>query len=277
MHLMKAGSAPTLDLRKFPRLTTVATMESRDLEDLVQFQHSDGFWRHAGRQCLQTRQEHKFDLCNYHLRSMIIVLIRSKVWLTQLSLHSIGELMQHPSEINQGSNVAAVALPNLRHLSVTPCQYRAPMAPLYTFVRSRGVSLMHGWPLPASWLYTLFGLQIFELFERPREDLDLNLMEYSAFEFVRDIHWPSLRSVRVNKAEINAEDLRRFLLFTNKDRFECMEELIVKEPVIDEREWLDLRIELESRMLRPGKLELTEAYKSKKPNNDECALTEEAS
>jgi len=55
------------------------------------------------------------------------------------------------------------------------------------------------------------------------------------------------------------------LLFTNEDRYAHLEELVIKNPIMAETDWIELRAELQNKVPGPVRLELTDAHKETQP------------
>jgi len=56
-------------------------------------------------------------------------------------------------------------------------------------------------------------------------------------------------------------DLQSVLLFTNEDRYAHLEEPVIKNPIMAETDWIELRAQLQNKVPGPVRLELTDAHK----------------
>lgn len=243
-RLMQAGRAPAIDLHKFPRLIKVETVDDRDVSFIkCEDRAVPRRYYCRDREYLEIRHCQTMDLINFHMRTMMIALSQCSAPLTRLNLHSTAEIHQHPWEA-QKACVSASQMPQLRHLSITPPP-KGPPRQQFTF-QSRTGWLPWGPPQPSSWLFSLRSLHTFEVTE---------LLDYeppfTVFEFLRKVHWPALRYLRLTNLHVDVDDLRTFLLVTNKQSFDHMEELIITNPVVQGGDWEALKEDLQQAVLGP--------------------------
>lgn len=266
-YVMDAGGSPSLNLHKFLRLSKVETVHRADFK-LLPYRDRKGRHASTDRVSLETRLHPWVGIQNNHLKVMMKAISDCGISLTRLSLHSTAEIFDHVHE--SLSNSVHAALPNLLHLSITP----PPEGPArQQHVQANDRSRIPVWSelaSPASWLSSLRSLHTFEVFEGSGEvmmDLDY---DFSVFGQLRDVYWPSLRTLRLQHIQSNVSDLRRFLLVTNRDRFQHLDELTITEPRMAEAGWNELRAELQNTVPGPARLELTPIMVEEPPSGMCC-------
>lgn len=254
-YTMDAGGSPSLNLHKFPRLSKVETVHRADFMQLP-YRDSKDKLASIDRQSLETRLEPWSGIQNNHLKVMMTAISRCNISLTRLSLHSTAEILDHVRE--SLSLPVHAALPNLLYLSITPPPEGRARQQYVWGNRRRPISIWSRIAEPASWLSSLRNLHTFEVLENPSEPTFYSLdRNFSVFGLLRDIGWPSLRTLRLKYIQSKVSDLRHFLLVTNRYRFRNLDELTIKEPRMDETGWNELRYELEKMQPGPARLELT--------------------
>jgi len=251
-YIMNAGASPSLNLHKLPRLSTVETVHRADSK-LLQYRDSNGKYASIDRESLETRLQPWSGIQNNHLKVMMTAISHCGISLTHLSLHSTAEIFDHVHE--SLSNSVHATLPNLLHLSITPPQVWRARNQYFWSINGRR-SIYSALASPASWLSSLRSLHTFEVVEDSSEDTMFTVFDFSVFGLLRDIHWPSLRILRLKYIQGQVSDLRRFILVTNRDRFQHLDELSITEPRMNEADWNELRAELQATP-GPAQLELT--------------------
>ena len=177
--------------------------------------------------------------------------------LTRLTLHSIKELCSNVFDDEDPATVCAMQLPYLRHLAViAPREGPADDA---WFPDHGHITNGRGLPTPASWLFSLQSLRTFEVTMRP--ECHNTMISVSVSEVIEHIKWPSLKSIRLEGTALRPDCLERFLLATNRDRYEHLDELVIIDPITDEAYWNQLILKLENTQPGPTRLELTKALK----------------
>lgn len=257
-YVMDAGDSLSLNLHKFPRLSKVETVHRADFMQLPYFDRQ-GRLASTDRESLETRLDPWSGIQNNHLKVMMTAINESGISLTRLSLHATAEIFDHVHE--SLSRSAHAALPNLLHLSITPPPEGRHWHAREQYIwdnHRRPISIWLGIASPASWLSSLRSLHTFEAFEKPGARIFYDLDDdFSVFGLLRDVHWPSLRTLRLKYIQSKVSDLRHFLLVTNRYRFRNLDELTITEPRMDEAGWNELRYELEKTRPGPARLELT--------------------
>jgi len=260
LDFLQAGTAPPLYLQELTKLSKVQTISDKNL-GVVEYKDRTGQHRYRDRLCIETRNQQYPYISNTHLRSMMMAIKHTHITLTRLSLQSTAEICRPPFEVLNPAIHAEVQLPHLLHLTITAPSPGPPQS--HWIYRDQTSWLQWGRPLPASWLSSLTQLHTFEVTENPGDE-----SEFTVFEFLRDIHWPCLRKLRLKNVHGQVSDLQRFLVLTNVDRYGHLEELVVRNPVMAEADWVELRAELQNKLPGPVRLELTEAYKETQPLYD---------
>ena len=253
LDFLQAGTAPPLYLQGLTKVSKVETVSDKDL-GVVEYKDRTGQFRYRDRRCLEPRCQQYSYICNTHLKAMMIAIKHTHITLTRLSLQSTAEICRPPFGVSTPITIAEVQLPHLLHLSITSPSPGPPQS--HWIYRSRTSWLEWGRPVPLSWLSSLKSLHTFEVTENPGYD-----SEFTVFEFLRDIHWPSLRRLRLKNIHGQVADLQRFLLLTNEDRYAHLEELVIKDPVMAEADWVELKADLQKKVPGPARLELTDAHK----------------
>lgn len=270
-YVMNTGGSPSLNLWKLPRLSKVETVHRADFK-LLTYREPNGRHANTNRESLETRLHPSVDIRNNHLKVMMRAISDCGISLTRLSLHATAEIydLAHQSL----SGFVSAVLPNLLHLSITP-PAEGPARKQDFWANHRSQFPVNIWSTsPASWLFSLRNLHTFEVLEGAGEEM-MNLdYGFSVFGQLRDVHWPSLRTVRLKHIQSNVSDLRHFLLVTNRDRFQHLDELTITEPRMAKGQWNRLRAELQKTVPGPARLELTPIMVEKPSSAGTCSCVQ---
>lgn len=233
------GTAPRLNLHRFPNLKIVATVDCRAACNSVFATDEDSHECSHSFQELMTSLIPRNTLQNTHLSLFMLAVDQADFALSMLILTHFSELLADRANQN-------VHLHSLRHLVISePSEGKA-------------LHLENGhWTgRLASWVNTLCNLEKLEICRR-----QCRVDNVDIFAMLQTVRWPKLRRVRLCGVATTAANLRYFLLEMYPHKVLPLEELKIITPIIVPNEWAALKEEILRLDPLPKQLFLGDSYK----------------